>query len=279
MKPAGRRVFRLVGLACGFVLAAGAGRAEPAAPPYAYELRLTRGNVPGLGERLEAQCRRMQADFRTEFARLAELRGRIFRLLHAPEPAAHAAEIHALVGELSKASGHIRELAAPEWNREIWDLNLAWRIGRSELFAGEREYVRRLTEIRNNPRGLTAEKIKFLRAGPPLRVLNLQMDGAWFLGEPNPDIKVYFDEDAANDDRRGIRLTYRKKATALELCQFLPGLQFQVTVNYRVRELGVDIQKQKHFDLGYGENLPVPLPPPRVATPLEEPWKNESYRP
>lgn len=231
----------------GFAAASDASSAE-------YTRLATRGNMPRLPEELHRACEQMRYDFRIEFARQRELREKIFVLLAADT--VNVDEIHLLTKQLKEVVARIQHLAKPEWHREIWPLELPWGIDRRILFDESADLAER-RRLRAAPlRSLTPADIQKLREPPVLRTERFDIEASYFVGESHAGIRHYLRGDVNSDPPGKVYITYKKMATALELCQLLPSLQFAVTVHYRKRPLGLDIRAEKKFYLIYGDPLP-----------------------
>lgn len=224
-------------------------------PLHEYRLLATRGNTKDQPPELQKICDEMKYDFRTEFARQREIRQRIFDLLQSENP--NADEIHYLTQKMKEVVNRIQHMAKPEWHREIWPLDLSWYIDRNDLY-DEREDLAERRRIRSEPiRALTAEKIQKLREPPALRTDQLEIDGAYFSGEAHEGVSKFLINNVRMNPKGTVWVGYKKMATALELCQLLPSLQFAVTIRYTVW-WGSYANLNKKFYLTYGDPLPEP---------------------
>lgn len=224
-----------------------------AVAPHEYELLVSPGNMATQPSELQRACAQMRYDFRTEFARQHELREKIFQLFAAEE--IDAPEVHRLTEQLKGVVARIQHLAKPEWHREIWPLRISWRVQRVDFY-DESEDLDERRRIRNSPlRSLTAADLKKLRSPPVLRMDQLVIDASYFVGELHADVRQYLRSDVRSDPAGYVTIEYSKMATALELCQLLPSLQFAVTIQYRARPLGIEVRREKKFYLTYGSPL------------------------
>lgn len=226
------------------------------AADYSYELTPNESGLKKHRQVLAPICQQMKSDILPQIQYLQELRTslqKIWRYADVPE---YADKINYLLAQIQKVSIEIEKLSRPDWNAEVWDLNLQWTLPREQFFPSEKEFQERALEIRRriisenleshrdldgrihirpkmgSKKKATAQESAIIKHVSPFQFVNLKVDEMYFMGAHNEAIQQYFTYYLPSLSFDDVKISYKKKATALEICQLLTTLQVAITINH-----------------------------------------------
>lgn len=173
------------------------------------------------------------------------------------------AKIDFLLSQIKEYSKRIQYLSKPEWNSESIPIELTWKVN-YDIFYDDSQYLnlkkridddvsaikdRQLLARLSQIRGLlpfvgggrlmpSVQDLKEYFSFKRNHVENKEITQGLFLNFENTDIKnylflqpIHFNRSEYETDRSFI-ITYKKNVTALEACQFLDTLLFEVEISY-----------------------------------------------
>lgn len=190
-------------------------------------------------------------------------------------------KISELVSQIKEISSRIRFLAKPEWNSENIPIKITWEVPHL-LFFDNSDYLDLKQEVRawaygrwEHPDILQAVRDTGFGRGPfgfagfggppdlgryfmasPGYVSEKSLIKAEYLNSENQDITRFL--SLKPDDYRGeyfsdrsFLIQLKKNVTALEACQFLKTILFEVKISYEETLLGRPIKSEKNIFLLY----------------------------
>lgn len=200
---------------------------------------------PGLGD----ICRQMQSNHLEDL----DVLERAYQRLTVSTDADQISEI---LKQIKKISTRIRFLAKPEWNSENIPIVIRWDVPNSFFFDNS-EYLKIKAAIRS---GEWDNLGKFVLS-PPGYVLDKALIKAEYLNAENNDIIKFLSlnpDDYRSEylSDRSFLIKLKKNVTALEACQFLKTLTFEVKISYGSSFLGRFFKEDKNIFLVYRKENP-----------------------
>lgn len=200
---------------------------------------------------LHSLCRRMPGNHLTDIESLE----RAYQELAANVE--QADKVSELVREIKEISSRIRFLANPEWNSENIPVEITWKIPHS-LFFNDSEFLDLKQAIQDPPFGFSRQtRIKYFKAyfqHPSISEKTLIR--AEYINSANTDIASYLQLDpflvrTEYETDRSFVIRLVKNVTALEACQFLNTMLFEVRIGYRFYFAGTPYNAEKNIFLIY----------------------------
>lgn len=204
-------------------------------------------------------CRQMQGELLPQVRYLRDLRSRLKALLPQAQVPDISQQIFYLMSEIRTVSKSIENLSRVEWNSEVYDLNLSWKIPREKVLTGEKEYREKMNDLkheiyptwnmeRDSSGRILLGKVAKVQPLSPMEMKNfftqkiyefsgITVESVHFMGERKDEIQRYIFHDANRNNSGDITISYIKKATAVEICQLLTTLHVAVTVHFNTGEL------------------------------------------
>ncbi|AGH96243.1 hypothetical protein [Pseudobdellovibrio exovorus] len=235
------------------------------AADYQYQLTPNDSGLSQYRQRLAPICQQMRSDVLPQVQYLQDLRQSLQKIWRYSGNPIYADQIDYLLAQIKKVSAEIESLSRPDWNAEVWDLNLQWSIPREQIFPYEQNFYSIASELRKNffadnfesEQGLDGRIRIFPKAGAkaipsqseskimrhiaPYQFIKFSMDELYFMGMKNESVRQYFKYYLPSNYDENVKITYKKKATALEICQLLTTLQLAITINHT--QLGPDFSQ------------------------------------
>lgn len=200
-------------------------------------------------------CGQMTAGHLEDIEKLNALYRELKLLTEQTDFTAHAEELHALVRQIKAYSARIRFMAKPEWNSENIPVQLRWMVPHS-IFFDNTDFLKLKQKIRDAPVGRSVHIGQFLMFRQNL-ITGKSIVRAEFLNSENADIRQFLSLKTMDgrrteyDNDRNFVISYTKNVTALEACQFLQTLVFEVQISYVEHLLGIEFNSTKNIYLIY----------------------------
>lgn len=160
-----------------------------------------------------------------------------------------------LRAEIQQVTERIIAASNPAWNKEVIPFQISWNLPR-ELFFDETEYkavARRWAEYIDlvgfgsvkNSRIKNSDFLKL--ASNPNQFTSLSVLESYYVDQANQQIQRYFFMPWYIEDEGGLNLSFEKKVTALEYCQFLAKTKFLIKIDYNYEALGLTFSTNQNF--------------------------------
>ena len=148
----------------------------------------------------------------------------------------HADKVSELVSQIKEISSRIRFVAKPEWNSENIPVEIYWKIPHA-LFFDNSEYLDLKYRVQNEPLNPQLFRKYVDEMTKKSSITEKKLIHAEYLGSANPDIAGYLTLDALAltteyGAERSFHIRIKKNVTALEACQFLNTMLFEVQISY-----------------------------------------------
>ncbi len=183
---------------------------------------------------LHSLCRRMPGNHLADIESLE----RAYQELSANVD--QADKVSELVREIKEISSRIRFLANPEWNSENIPVEINWKIPNS-FFFDDSEFLRLKDSVRDAPFGKSKDFAQYFQAMLKRpSITEKKLISAEFLNSANTDIARFLNlapwtNDSEYETDRSFTIRLAKNVTALEACQFLNTMLFEVRISYGQR--------------------------------------------
>lgn len=242
--------------------------------PVQAQVIVSKGSGVLASPALHAMCRQMHSNHLEDLDSLE-------RTYQELANTTDADKISDIVRQIKEISSRIRFLARPEWNFENIPIEITWEVPHL-LFFDNSDYLDLKQDVRdlgNEPRayaglmqavrdagfggwgfgdagfGRPPDLHRYL-LGPPGYVSEKALIKAEYLNSENQDITKFL--SLKPDDYRGEYLEDRsflvvlkKNVTALEACQFLKTIMFEVKISYVETAFGSTYESEKNIFLLY----------------------------
>lgn len=208
---------------------------------------ISKGNWQLANPGLHAVCRQMHGNHLQDLDTLESLYQEVAQ-------STDADHISGLVDQIKEISSRIRFLARPDWNSENIPVEITWDIPNSFFFDNS-EYLALKQAVRDAPVGRAPELAKYFITMPG-HVSEKSLIKAEYLNSENQDIIKFFSlkpddyRDEYSKDRSFL-IRLKKNVTALEACQFLKTIMFEVKINYSYILLGMFFKAEQNIFLLY----------------------------
>lgn len=217
-------------------------------------------------------CRYVTSDHLSDIRHVNDLYQELKSLTREKNLLDKSEKIHALVYQINEYSKRIRYLSRPEWSSENIPIELIWTVNHS-LFYDESVFLnlKKSILLRRDDQGISYVFNRNLTAGDFVSPLNSFITGlkskaidpdlgkylimtntrslisdkkilkSYFLNSENNDVKNYLAINprilrTESEIDHNFIIKYKKNVTALEACQMLNTLLFEVEISYTVYE-------------------------------------------
>lgn len=181
-------------------------------------------------------CRQMTSDHLNDIAELNQLYKELKLVIDQNYFADNSEKISSLVNQIKEYSGRIQYLSKPEWNTETIPIQLTWTVS-NDLFFDNSDYLKLKGEVQAKWSGRPPNLYKYITYNVD-HVSEKKLISTKFLNSTKSDISEFLSLDGSSDYRseyardRSFVIVYKKNVTALEACQFLKTLLFEVKISF-----------------------------------------------
>ena len=190
------------------------------------EVILAKASASLTDPELKNICRQMTSDHLSDIQHLNSLSEELKRVIADDNSINKSDKISFLMAQIKDYADRIRFISKPEWNSETIPIILTWTVS-NKLFFDNSEYLK-----------LKSKNVLLSLTYPHSYISDKKLTKAYFLNSENQDVAKDLSLEplwpfrSSYELDRSFVIVYNKSVSALEACQFLTTLMFEVDVRY-----------------------------------------------